>query len=54
MTTEEARMLGEIIGRMDAMEARMDRLEGKVDKLLWGVFGLLGMVVATMVITLIR
>lgn len=50
MTTDEARILGEIIGRLSALESRMDRLESRVDRLMWGLIGLGGTVVALWVI----
>ena len=68
MTTDEARIMGEVIGRlaglenratavencMDRIENRLDRMEGKVDRMMWWGLGLAGTMIVLLVISLVR
>ena len=53
MMTDDARILGEVIGRLSAMETRMDRLEARVNRLMWGLIGVGGTVVGLWVIDIL-
>ena len=53
MTTDDARILGEVIGRLDAVEKRLDRLETRVDRVIFGIIGVGGVLTTLLVINIL-
>ena len=57
MTTADttmARTIGVLVAGQRQIESIPDRLESKVDRLIWVGMGLLGAVIASIVVTVIR
>ena len=54
MTADETKIIGEVIGRLAAVENRLDRLETKVDRILWTAMGLMGAGVIALVVSIVR
>ena len=57
MTTTDTTMaqtIGALVEGQRDIEAQLDRLESKVDRLIWVGMGLLGAIIASIVVTVIR
>lgn len=57
MTTADttmARTIGVLVAGQRQIESILDRLESKVDRLIWVGMGLLGAIIASIVVTVIR
>lgn len=52
--TTMAQTIGALVEGQRQIEARLDRLESKIDRLIWVGMGLLGAIIASIVVTVIR
>lgn len=52
--TTMAQTIGALVERQRQIESCLDRLESKVDRLIWAGMGPLGVIIASIVVTIIR